>query len=283
MLSIVDNRTYKRLDYEVLDRAPNREDVRRFFQRFAATLEQRGLKVQAITTDASSLYPEPIAQIFGDVPHQICEFHVLKEITKAVLRALAQVRKQLEASKPKLGRGRPSGKVAQRIARRRQRLQAKIGDLFEHRHLFARRSLTAAQKKTLQRITRGQPQLRSLRSIMNEVYALFDRRCRIPKALAKLKRLRQRVRRFKSLRHRLKKLFSPNLEKALTFLDDRLLPSTSNAVERGNRRHRKMQKTVYRVRTLDHVIERIALDLIREARQQQQRQTRKNLHHARAG
>ena len=33
------------------------------------------------------------------------------------------------------------------------------------------------------------------------------------------------------------------------FLDERLLGATSNAVERGNRRYRKMQKTVYRVRT----------------------------------
>jgi hypothetical protein len=45
-----------------------------------------------------------------------------------------------------------------------------------------------------------------------------------------------------------KQLFSPTLEKALTFLDDKLLPSTSQAVERGNRRYRKMQKSVYRVR-----------------------------------
>ena len=41
----------------------------------------------------------------------------------------------------------------------------------------------------------------------------------------------------------LDKLNSPNLEKALEFLDDKLLPATSNAVERGNRRVRKMQKT----------------------------------------
>ena len=33
------------------------------------------------------------------------------------------------------------------------------------------------------------------------------------------------------------------------FLDERLMGATSNAVERGNRRYRKMQKTVYRVRT----------------------------------
>ena len=61
------------------------------------------------------------------------------------------------------------------------------------------------------------------------------------------------------------KLQSPDLEKALTFLDDRLLGSTSNAVERGNRRHRKMQKTVYRVRTQATISGRIALDMFREA------------------
>ena len=65
-------------------------------------------------------------------------------------------------------------------------------------------------------------------------------------ALEKLARLRRRVNRFKKVGKTLAKLYSPNLEKALTFLDAKLLPSTSNAVERGNRRHRKMQKTVYR-------------------------------------
>ena len=74
----------------------------------------------------------------------------------------------------------------------------------------------------------------------------------------------------------LAKLYSPNLEKALTFLDDKLLPSTSNAVERGNRRHRKMQKTVYRVRTTEQVCGRIALDMQRD----QQRSAREMTIHA---
>jgi hypothetical protein len=76
-------------------------------------------------------------------------------------------------------------------------------------------------------------------------------------------------------------LFSPNLEKALTFLDDKLLPSTSNAVERGNRRHRKMQKTVYSVRTKPHISARIALDMQREERAQQRNRTTNTLHTAR--
>ena len=75
-----------------------------------------------------------------------------------------------------------------------------------------------------------------------QVYALFDRRCRTQTALAKLAKSRRRVQRFPALGETLKKLFAPTLEKALTFLDETPLPSTSNAVERGNRRYRKMQK-----------------------------------------
>ena len=73
---------------------------------------------------------------------------------------------------------------------------------------------------------------------------MFDRRCRTGTALARLAQLRGRVSRCKRLGRALDKLSSPNLEKALTFLDDKLLPATSNAVERSNRRYRKAQKGV---------------------------------------
>ena len=117
---------------------------------------------------------------------------------------------------------------------------------------------------------------------MDQVYRLFDRRCRSETALEKLARLRRRVRRFKWVGKTLQKLFSPNLEKALTFLDDKLLPSTSNAVERGYRRHRKMQKTVYRVRTQSNISSRIAMDMQREERRQQRDKTTHTLHASRA-
>ncbi|MFH1615012.1 MAG: hypothetical protein ABIG61_08000, partial [Planctomycetota bacterium] len=132
-----------------------------------------------------------------------------------------------------------------------------------------------------QRITRGLPQLRVLRTIMNEVYRLFDRRCCMDTALYKLKRLRRRIKRFLSLGETLKKLFSPNLEKSLIFLDDSLLPATSNAVERANRRHRKMQRSVYRVRTRDHINQRIAIDMLRDARARGRNETVNILHNTR--
>jgi hypothetical protein len=283
VLSIVDNRTFKRIFYRVLDHDPTHDDIREFFTAFRDALNVRNLVLRGITTDGSPLYPGPIATIFPGVRHQVCEFHVLAEITKAVLRAVSKVRKQLAAQKTPLGRGRPRTKEAKRTARQNDRLQRKIGDLFEHRHLFVAHYPTPAERQTVQRITRGLPQLRTLREIMDEVYRLFDRRCRTDTALTKLAKLRKRVRRFRKVGKTLSKLFSPNLEKALTFLDDSLLPATSNAVERGNRRHRKMQKTVYRVRTQQHIHARIAIDMLRDAQATGRFDTTQPLHHARAG
>ena len=282
VLSIVDNRRFTRLIYEVLDHDPTEEDIVRFFTRFQDALKARGLSLRGITTDGSPLYPNPIAKVFGSIPHQVCEFHVKAEINKAVLKAVAKVRRQLKATLPKTGRGRPSA-ATRKLAARKKRIQAKITDLFDNRHLFVQHHLTPAERKTLQRITRGHPELRTLRQIVDEVYRLFDRRCRTDTARGKLAKLRQRVRRFKSLGQALKKLFSPTLDKALTFLDDSLLPATSNAVERGNRRHRKMQKTIYSVRTVLHISQRIAVDMLRDLQAQGRQQTIHMLHVDRTG
>lgn len=277
----MDNRTFKRLFYQVLDHDPAQVDIVAFFRAFRAHLDARRLTVHAITTDGSNLYPGAITEVFGQIPHQICQFHILADLSKAVLHAVASVRKSLATRQPKLKRGRPT-KQDRPLVRQRQRWQAKIADLFTHRYLFVQRHLTPSERETLHRITRGLSQLRTLRTIMDEVYRLFDRRCRTATALSKLARLRQRVQRFTHVGKTLQPLFSANVDKALTFLDDRLLPSTSNAVERGNRRHRKMQKTVYRVRTCAHINQRLALDLFREARASPRGQTILALHQARA-
>ena len=216
------------------------------------------------------------------IPHQVCQFHVIAELNKAILKAAAKVRRQLKTTQPKLGRGRPTDATRKQVAQKKC-LAAKVADLFEHRHLLVQHHLTAQECQTLHRITRGQPALRTLRKIVDETYRLFDRRCRSDTALAKLAQLRRRVSRFKELRKPLNKLFSASLEKALTFLDDSLLPATSNAVERGNRRHRKMQKMVYRVRTGEQIHARIAMDMLRDAHAPGRLQTIQSLHHERSG
>ena len=224
VLSIVDNRTFKRLSYHVLDRDPTQVDIEAFFRRFRQALEARGLTVQGITTDGSTLYPEPIATVFGAVPHQVCQFHILHEVNKAILSAVAQERKHLAAGAPKLPRGRPSSKAAQRAARRKKRIKQKVGELFAHRYLFVQRRLSPSERATLQRICRGWPQLRSLRRLMEEVYRLFDRRCRMADSVGQAGD--SCVRGYGGSAgcvKVLKKLLAPGLYKAPVFLDERLL------------------------------------------------------------
>jgi phage tail protein X len=283
VLSAVDNRCYKRLLYDVLDHDPTHADIRAFLGRLKTALVARGLTLCGVTTDGSALYPAPLREVFGKVRHQICQFHVIKDIVKAVVGAVASARKGLAAQQPKLRKGRPSTPAAKQAARTKKRLAAQGAALFMHRYLFVQRHLNTTERKTLWRVSRGLPQLHALRAVMDQVYALFDRRCRSQTALAKLGKLRRRLQRFPQLGATLKKLFSPTLDKALTFLDDKLLPSTSNAVERGNRRYRKMQKSVYRVRTQEQIRTRLALDMWREAQVEGQQQTLAALHRARAG
>jgi Transposase len=283
ILSAVDNRCYKRLLYDVLDHDPTHDDIRAFLGRLKTALSARALTLLGVTTDGSALYPEPLLEVFGKVPHQIWEFHIVAEVAKAVLGVVASARKALAAKQPKLCKGRPSTPAAQQAARTKKRLAAQRAVLFSSRYLFVQRHLNKTERKPLWRVSRGLPQLGALRAIMEQVYALFDRRCRTQTALDKLATLRRRVQRCKALGDTLKKLFAPTLEKALTFLDDKLLPSTSNAVERGNRRYRKMQKSVYRVRTQEQISARLALDMWREAQAEGRQQTLASLHRARAG
>jgi hypothetical protein len=283
ILSAVDNRCYKRILYDVLDHAPDHDDIRAFLGRLKTALVARDLTLLGITTDGSALYPTPLAEVFRGVPHQLCQFHIVKDIVKAVVGVVSSERKRLAAKQPKLRRGRPSTPAAKQAARTKKRLEAQRAALFTHRYLFVQRHVSKTERKILWRITRGLPHIYVLRVLMEQVYALFDRRCRTQTALDKLDKLRRRLLRFTQLGETLKKLFSPTLEKALTFLDDKLLPATSNAVERGNRRYRKMQKSVYRVRTQAQIRARLALDMWREAHAEGRQQTLAALHRARAG
>lgn len=278
----MDNRRYNRLAFRVLDHDPTQDDVLAFLSDFKAQLDRRGLSVSGVTTDGSSLYPKVLKKLWPKARHQLCKFHVIKEIIKAVLHALAKLRKEMTAQIPKQPRGRPRKEQegqAWLIAYRKRC----VAELFEHRYLFVRHHLSPAEQKQLQKLMYGRRQLRTLRKIMEEVYRLFDRRCRTQTALKKLQRLRRRVRRFKQLGQALNKLKSPNLEKALAFLDDKLLGATSNAVERSNRRFRKAQKSIYSVRTKEHLEQRLALDMYREQRADKRASSLKTLHDARSG
>ena len=148
-LSVVDNRCHKRILSDVLDHDPNHEDIRAFLGRLKTALDARDLTLRGVTTDGSSLYPTPLAEVFRGVPHQLCQFHVVKDIVKAVLGAVSSARKALAAKQPKLGKGRPSTPAAKQAARTKKRLAAQGAALFSSRHLFVQRHLNKTERKTL--------------------------------------------------------------------------------------------------------------------------------------
>ena len=198
VLSAVDNRQDKRMLYEVLDHDPNHDDIEALLRRLQTALDARALKLKGIMTDGSARSPAPIRTVFGAAPHQLCTFHVIKELTQEVLKAVATERDRLATSRPKWKRGRPSStdKAARRAARTHTSMQQKISGLFQDRVLFVKRRLTRSERHRCLHITRGVLQLRTLREIMDHISALFDRRCRTQTALEKLQKLRQWVNRF---------------------------------------------------------------------------------------
>ena len=145
VLSVVDNRRYNRLAFRVLEHDPSQEDIRAFLSEFKEQLDKRGLRVRGITTDGSSLYPEVLKELWPKAPHQVCVFHVLQEILKAVLRVLAKLRKERKAQIPKQRRGRPRQQDKARV-RRIQRLPQRVAELFTHGHLFVRRHRRGAEE-----------------------------------------------------------------------------------------------------------------------------------------
>jgi len=266
ILYATDPKQGRRITHQILEHNPLESDVNQFCHDLRAVLDKRELAVLGVTTDGSPLYATTIPQNFPKARHQICIFHILKELNKLVYRILARYRRELKSRLgKKRGRGRPKHSENPKVVRqKKQKKYIKV--LFASRALWVKRELTAAEQKMLKKLTRGQPLLRTLRELMDTVYALFDKRCRTETARRKLRKLQKRhlFKRFPQLKTIRQKLEHPNLEKALEFLDDKLLEGTSNAVERSNRRHRKMQKTIYRVRTKQTLEGRIKLDMMRD-------------------
>jgi hypothetical protein len=169
ILSVVDNRRYKRILYEVLDHDPTHDDIRAFLKRLHTALQARHLALLGVTTDGSALSPEPLREGFGKVQHQICQFPIVAEVVKAVVGAVARARKSLAAQQPQLRTGRPSTPAAKQAARIKKRLAEQRAALFPSRYLFVQRHLNNTERKTLWRVSRGLPQLRALRAVMEQV------------------------------------------------------------------------------------------------------------------
>ena len=126
-----------------------------FLGRVKTALAARRWTLCGVTTDGSALYPAPLREVFGKVPHHICALHIVAEVAQVVLGAGASARQALAAQQPKWGKGRPSTPAAKQAARTKKRLAAQGAALFTSRYLFVQRHLNKTARKTLWRVSRG--------------------------------------------------------------------------------------------------------------------------------
>src|SRR4051812_28221660 len=148
-------------------------------RRFLVNLKTWGLDPEVVVTDGSNLYPGVLAELWPDADHQLCVFHVIKDINKLILDAVRRLRTAMSrrgqaGRKKKRGR---KGKKAKAAARRRgPSLKEKAKFVFTHRYLITKRreNLTEKERGDLRRMLEDLPELATLRRFAARVYWLFD-------------------------------------------------------------------------------------------------------------
>src|SRR4051794_20140642 len=130
-------------------------------RRFLRNLATWGLNPKVVVTDGSNLYPAVLAELWSDADHQLCVFHVIKDINKLILDAVRRMRSAMSrrgkaGRKKKRGRKRAKSKAA--AARRGMTVKEKAHFVFKHRHLIVKRRGNLTESG-LDDLTRGRGDL----------------------------------------------------------------------------------------------------------------------------
>src|SRR5512144_425344 len=111
-------------------------------RRFLGNLKNWGLDPEVVVTDGSNLYPTVLAELWPDADHQLCVFHVIKDINKLTLDAVRRMRTAMgrrgQAGRKKR-RGRKGAKSRAAAARRGLTVKEKACFVFKRRHLIVKR------------------------------------------------------------------------------------------------------------------------------------------------
>jgi hypothetical protein len=227
-------------------------------RRFLLALSYWGFQPRVVVSDGSKLYPAVLAEVWPQAKHQLCIFHVLRDVNKKVLDAVRRLRRQ-QARRGNGGRKRQRGRPSKVQQKRRQQRgptnKEKAAFVYQHRFLIVKRpeSLSEHEQQQLQQLFEYLPELRLLRQFSLEVYQLFD-----PEQVARLARRRRTL-----LLKKAEYQQVPELEQALDLLDEEKFEKmiaflaspvgqpvrTNNHVERTNRKLRFDEKVRYKFRS----------------------------------
>jgi transposase-like protein len=236
---------------------------------FLQALKDRGLDAQVIITDGSPLYKDALQRYWAEVEHQLCVFHVIKDVNKLILDGVRAIKNRIKRQGNKgrkKRRGRPSKKAQQQRQRRdgmSKKQQASF--IWEHQYLIVRKpdDLSEQDKENLALLFQIAPELKLFRQFNQQFYRLFEKG--ITKQCARSRRTRivnqasYQANAF--LAKALKKIGKDKFDKMIVFLGWENGQRTNNHVERNNRVFRMMQKTRYKRRKIHTITKALELEL----------------------
>jgi hypothetical protein len=239
-------------------------------RRFLLNLKNWGLNPDVVVTDGSNLYPAVLTELWSDADHQLCVFHVIKDINKLILDAVRRMRTAMNRrgkAGRKKKRGRKGAKSKAAAARRGLSVKEKAHFVFKHRHLIVKRreNLAESERDDLTRMLEYLPALSTLRRFADRIYGLFD----TPKDLHQAGCRRAAIVRdaaFQAVPELVKAMEQVGAEKFLKLMAYLKNPlsrrvRTNNHVERTNRMFRLLEKVRYKWRRRKTLVRFVVLTL----------------------
>jgi hypothetical protein len=239
-------------------------------RRFLGNLKTWGLAPKVVVTDGSNLYPGVLGELWSKADHQLCVFHVIKDINKLVLDAVRRLRTAMNRrgkAGRKKKRGRKGAKAKARAARRGLTVKQKAHFVFKRRHLIVKRreNLTVAEREDLIRMLEYLPELATLRRFADRIYWLFD----TPKDVQQAGCRRSAIVRDPAFRavpelvKAMEQLDGEKFQKMMAYLRNPVSQRvrTNNHVERTNRLFRLFEKVRYKWRRRRTLVRFVVLTL----------------------
>jgi transposase len=145
-------------------------------RRFLGNLKTWGLVPEVVVTDGSNLYPTILAGLWPDARHQLCVFHVLKELHKHVLDAVRRLRRGLSRRGNRGRKRKPGRRPKGRAKRSGLTNKEKSAFIFKHRWLIVRRrdKMTDQERADLATVLSYLPELKTLRDFVDRLEILFE-------------------------------------------------------------------------------------------------------------
>jgi hypothetical protein len=245
-------------------------------RRFLKNLATWGMKPTVVVTDGSSLYPAVLAELWPACRHQLCVFHVLKDINKLILdgvRRMARAMARRGNGGRKRKRGRPS--KAQQAARAAAgpTNKEKAAFVMKHRFLIVKKydDLTAKQWEDLTRMFEYLPQMRTMWNFAGEVNEVFGHKARVQTLYRRRAVLlgKKEYKEVTELQEAMEMLEKGKFRKMVAFSYSEIGKKvrTNNHVERTNRTFRFAEKVRYKWRQRKWVLRYVLLALDRWWRQ----------------